>query len=178
MTTPTKETLLNCDGYQKLLEAVRRDENKSPGFHNYRGKLEWVVDRANHYAEKTGLSAEQILDAWEQRRSYWYMNFYQESSQPKIEGDKVRVFDTVEELHASIGTSGFRCPHCKQVSKSPYACDSGFVTERDKKPCDWKVYGLLDLGSVTVFVKQEVAMEKLFVPVAWEPGKMPEVQDA
>ncbi len=55
----------NCEGYKKLLSAVEHDEKKSPGTHSYRDKLDWIVSRARHYAEKTGLSATDILDSWE-----------------------------------------------------------------------------------------------------------------
>lgn len=170
MSTVTEpDTALDCDGYRKLLAAVEYDEQESPGFHDYRGKLSWIISRANHYAEKTGLSPESILDAWEERRDYWYMNFYQDSQQPEIKGDKVRVFETVAEMLESIGKRGFRCPNCEGVSKSPYTCDTGIIASG--KPCDWKVYGLFGhLGKgVAVFVKEKLAGENLFMPIAWEP---------
>lgn len=159
---------LECEGYRKLLASVKRDEESGDKWHKYRDKLAWVVARARHYAEKTGLRAEDILDAWEDRRDYWYMNYYQESRQPEIKGNNVRVFETVADLSASVGKAGFRCPHCNEVSKSPYACDSGVMM--DGKACDWKVYGLFGhMGKgVSVFVKEKVAGESLFMPVAWE----------
>ena len=43
----------------------------------YCGKFKWVVDRAKHYAEKTGLTFDEILKGWEEKRNYWYMNYYQ-----------------------------------------------------------------------------------------------------
>jgi hypothetical protein len=154
--------------YRKLLEAVERDEAKSPGFHDYRGKLQWIADRAQHYAEKTGLDASDILAAWEGQRDYWYMNFYQESAQPKLDGDRVRVFETMADLQAAIDNKGFRCPACAGVSTSPYTCDTGIA--RDGKPCDWKSWGLFGtLGKgASVFVKSEIRGENVFMPVAWE----------
>lgn len=158
---------LDCDGYRKLVAAVERDEKQSPNFHNYRGKLEWVIARAKHYAEKTGLTPEAILDAWEKDRDYWYMNYYQDANQPSIASDKVRVFETVADLFSAIGNSGFRCPNCEAVSKSPYECNSGVKTHG--KVCDWKVYGLFGhMGKgVSVFVKEKLRIESLFMPVAW-----------
>lgn len=179
-------------GYEKLKEAVTRDCNGSgpnehcgcfnpdgcnveghrigeygkPGykscFHRYCDKFKWVIDRAKHYEEKTCIPWEQILDSWESRRNYWYMNYYQECNQPEIKSDRVRVFDTLEDLKASIGDKGFRCPSCGKISKSPYECTS--------EGCDWKVYGLFkDLGkSVFVFVKEKIAGETIFMPIAWE----------
>lgn len=165
---------LDCAGYRKLLASVERDEQQYPGqsAHDYRGKLAWVLARARHYAEKTGLTPESILDAWEERRTYWYMNYYQECNQPEIKGDTVRVFDTVAELLASIGSTGFRCPACEGVSKSPYECTTGLPMKGKGKQqtCNWKVYGLFGhLGKgVSVYVKEKLAGESLFMPVAWE----------
>jgi hypothetical protein len=159
---------LDCAGYRKLLAAVEKDESKHSTGHNYRAKLAWTVDRARHYAEKTGLTAEAILDAWEEQRDYWYMNYYQESRLPEIKGDNVRVFDTIDDLRESIGKQGFRCPNCSEMSKSPYECDSGASV--NDKTCDWKVYGLFrHCGKgVEVFVKDKLRIESLFMPIAWE----------
>jgi hypothetical protein len=154
--------ITECTGYKKLLAAVERDEQKSPGVHNYRGKLAWVIARAEHYAEKTGLSAIGILDAWENRRNYWYMNYYQDANQPEIKIDKVRVFDTVEDLKAAVGAGQFRCPSCGGISGNPYECNAG--------ECDWKSYGLFrTLGKgAYVFVKSELRGQEIFMPVQWE----------
>jgi hypothetical protein len=152
-------------GYQRLLKAVEQDEARTPAgerhFHNYRAKLEWVIARARHYAEKTQLSAAVVLDAWERDRDYWYMNWYQECNQPEING-RVRVFDTSADMRQAIGTGGFRCPACNVVSSNPYECSCA--------QCDWKVYGLLkDLGKgIIVLVRQEFKMQLIFMPVAWE----------
>jgi hypothetical protein len=162
------DEIANCEGYKKLKAAVDEDEKKSPGFHDYTAKLIWALERAKHYAEKTGLSQVAVLDSWEKSRSYWYMNFYQDAELPLIEGDGVRVFGVPNDLRESIGKAGFRCPACDGVSKDPYTCDSGI--KKNGKVCDWKVYGLFrDLGKgVYIFVKSEMRGERIFKPVAWE----------
>lgn len=175
MTTeslPTPALALDCEGYRKLLAAVEKDEALASGSHDYRGKLAWVLARARQYAERTGLTPESILDAWEQARTYWYMNYYQEAHQPVIADGKVRVFETVADLRDSIGTDGFRCPRCAGISKDPFTCDSG--VEVDGKTCDWKVYGLLGhLGKgIAVFVKEKLRGESIFMPVAWERDRL------
>jgi hypothetical protein len=156
------------EGYKKLLASVERDEKESPNHHDYRGKFSWAIERANHYAEKTGLEAADILDSWEKDRSYWYMNYYQDANQPEIKSDTVKVFETLDDLRESIGKEGFRCPACGGVSKDPYVCNSGKLF--DKKVCDWKAYGLfgtLDKG-VAIYVKSELKGETIFMPIAWE----------
>jgi hypothetical protein len=132
------------------------------------------LERANHYAEKTGLNASNILDTWEQYRSYWYMNYYQECNQPKIEIESVKVFDTIDELTVSFRGEGFRCPACGGVSSSPYKCTSGEEMSKGKI-CDWNVGGLFgDMGKgVYVFVKENLFGETIFMPLAWEEQSIP-----
>lgn len=165
---PLPPAVAGSEGYRKLLTAVERDEAQWPNFHNYRGKLDWAVNRALHYSEKTGLAPETLLNAWEERRDYWYMNYYQENNQPEIKGDKVAIFETTEELLKSVGEAGFRCPACEGISKSPYNCTAGTI--KDGKPCDWKAYGLFGcMGKgASVFVKEKLCGETFFKPIAWE----------
>lgn len=143
-------------------------------FHKYCDKFKWIIDRAKMYGEKLGVPWEDILDSWEADRNYWYMNYYQECNQPKIESSSVHMFDTVDDLRKAIGTDGFRCPCCGGVSKSPYICDSG-VVRNDGSVCDWKVYGLFgDLGKgVFVYCKDKLRGEKMFMPIAWETDLEP-----
>jgi hypothetical protein len=180
MTAVTCEPIEECAGFKKLLAAVEHDEAtdhdfKTRGryFHDYRGKLLWTVERAKHYAEKLSLDPAALLDQWESKRSYWYMNYYQDANQPRIDAANVRVFETVEDCTLALGRQGFRCPACGGVSKSPHACNSGLMRQTLKgkqEVCDWKVYGLFaDLGKgVYVFVKQELRGELIFMPIAWE----------
>ena len=140
----------------------------------YCGKFKWVVDRAKHYAEKTGLTFDEILKGWEEKRNYWYMNYYQDCNQPELK-EGTRVFDTIQDLLTSIGKEGFRCPCCGGISKNAYECDSGLEVTRDgkKTTCNWKAYGLFGcLGKgAYVYVKEKLAGENLFMPIAWEEKK-------
>ncbi|MCF8012554.1 MAG: hypothetical protein K9L17_14115 [Clostridiales bacterium] len=177
------------NGYEKLKLAVEKDCNDHnhcgcfnpngcdvPGqrkddkkcFHPYCDKFKWIIDRAKHYGEKLGLNWEDILNSWELNRDYWYMNYYQEANQPKIESDYVRVFETVKGMLNNIGEQKFRCPKCNGISTNPYACNSGII--KDGKVCDWKVGGLFgDLGKgIFVYCKDKLQGEKIFMPVAWE----------
>lgn len=178
------------NGYEKLKSAVERDCNGSGACacfnpdgcdkpsgkhdgkhcsHKYCDKFAWAVSRAKHYAEKTGLPWESVLDSWEADRDYWYMNYYQEAAQPKIGDGDVKVFETLPDLLASVGSAGFRCPNCGGVSSNPYECDSG-LKGSEGKVCDWKVYGLFrDLGKgVFVYCKDQLRGNRIFMPLAWE----------
>ncbi len=159
--------ITESEGYKRIRSGIDRNATKWGNGHDYEGKLAWIVERAQHYADMTGLDASDILNAWEKQRDYWYMNFYQDAKQPRIDAG-VRVFETQEALREAVGTAGFRCPACSGVSKSPYACDSGIV--RDGKPCDWKSYGLFGtLGKgCSIFVKDKMVVDTVFMPLAFE----------
>lgn len=46
--------------------------------HKYCDKLKWVIERAQQYADALGVTRDEVIDAWENERDYWYMNYYQE----------------------------------------------------------------------------------------------------
>lgn len=135
----------------------------------YCQKFKWVINRAKQYGEKMGLDWNEILKSWENERSYWYLNYYQDCNQPEIKSDKVRIFDTVDEMLKSMPDKKFRCPACGGISTNPYECNSGLEMSKGKK-CDWKVYGLFrDLGKgIFVYCKDQLRGETIFVPIAWE----------
>ena len=160
--------ITECDGYKKLMIDINRDLEKPTG-HDPMVKLDWILKRVQHYADKLNLDPCDILNSWEKQRNYWYMNYYQECEQPEIKSDRVRVFENLEELKEAIGKDGFRCPMCGGVSKSPYECDSGLDMSPGKK-CDWKSWGLFrDLGKgMYIYVKSELRGQIIFMPLAWE----------
>lgn len=170
-------------------DEMKKSENKkceehSKCSHRYCDKFRWIIDRAKHYSDKTGLSWENILDSWEDDCNYWYMNYYQENNQPLIKGEKVKVFDTVNDMLESIGDRKFRCPCCGGISTDPYKCNSGVkigseTKNQEGKVCDWKVYGLLgDLGKGTyIFCKDKLKGETIFTPISWENKERKETED-
>ena len=129
-----------------------------PCFHRYCDKFKWVVDRAKQYGEKTGIDWKEILAAWEKRRSYWYMNYYQDYNQPDLGNEDVRVFDTVVDAKASFRGMGFRCPSCGKISDDPDTCNH----------CKWSISGLLPSKGVYIFTKDRMLVFHLFMPVAYE----------
>jgi hypothetical protein len=50
--------------------------------HKYCDRYKWVIYRAKYYEEKTGRSFEEVIEIWENNRTYWYMNYYQDCNQP------------------------------------------------------------------------------------------------
>ena len=134
----------------------------------YCDTFKWTIDRAKQYADISGKSVFDILEAFESRRDYWYMNFYQECNQPDIKHDNVKTFDTYEAFRKSLDGKGYRCPACGGISSHPQKCDSGI--KKNGKVCDWKSFGLLGtMGKgVYIFILEDLAVVEIFQPVAWE----------
>lgn len=175
-------------GYESLVEKIKedcehfdgsgQDKEKTKCTCRHCNKFKWIIERVKHYGEKTGLDWKDILASWEESCSYWYMNYYQDCNQPLIEGERVKVFESVEDMLASVGDKKFRCPACKGITTNPYACDSGLEMEKATKKtpakvCNWKVYGLFgDLGKGTyIFCKDKMKGETIFTPISWESTK-------
>lgn len=72
-------------GYISLKKAYVHDVQKG-----WRSKAEsrrhfkWVIGRAMHYSIKLRKPIESILNEWEEKRDYWWLNYYQASNQPKL----------------------------------------------------------------------------------------------
>jgi hypothetical protein len=125
--------------------------------------------KLEEYSNALGISQEELLNAWERDRDYSAINYYQECNQPAIKSDKVRIFETVEDMLKSIGDGKFRCPACGGISTNPYKCNSGLKMSKGKV-CDWNVGGLFgDLGKgIFVYCKDKLRGETIFMPISWE----------
>lgn len=81
-------------GYLSLKAAYIHDVRESVEYerkfgHAMRGKpvfiklFNWVICRAKHYAQHKNVTIDVVLDGWESKRNYWWLNFYQPCNQPK-----------------------------------------------------------------------------------------------
>jgi len=77
--------LATTPGYMSLKEAYITDVRKKnrTKAESIR-KFQWVINRAKHYASHTGKTIEVILNEWEEKRTYWWLNYYQNCAQPKF----------------------------------------------------------------------------------------------
>lgn len=154
---------------EKLKEKARESWSGATGEQRAKDLEKYLRGKLEEYSNALGISQKEILAAWEQDRTYSAINYYQEANQPSIKSDKVRVFDTAEELLQAIGENEFRCPSCSGISTNPYSCNSGKEMAKGKT-CDWKVYGLFgDLGKgVFIYIKDKLKGETIFLPISWE----------
>jgi hypothetical protein len=44
----------------------------------------WIIGRAKHYADHANCTLDIVLNAWEEKRTYCWLNFYQDGRQPKF----------------------------------------------------------------------------------------------
>ena len=134
-------------------------------FHKYCDKYAWVLRRARHYQRKTGVDSLQILTDWETNRDYWYMNYYQEGSQPLIKGKDILLFDDWEKRGVELFGEDkkkwkYKCPSCNHIQTpkdfikmkaKPENANFNCVG-RFKKGigCNWSLGGLFSIHKVTV----------------------------
>lgn len=87
--------LASTAGYKSLMKSVTRDvqdanKQRQRGHRPMRDKEEfmknfrWVINRAIHYSHHTGRPIHEILNDWESKRDYWWLNYYKEGRQPKL----------------------------------------------------------------------------------------------
>ena len=154
MRAETNPNLIKMGVTQKCVSIVKCT-------HKYCDKYKWVLDRADEYAKTLGVTKDEVLKVWEEGRTYWYMNYYQDCNQPQIQDGSVYVFDSAKEFWAKAGEA-FRCPSCGKISKMAYECS--------QDGCDWKSYGLFGTNGkgVTIITKDTLQSTHIFKPVAFE----------
>jgi hypothetical protein len=149
--------------------------NNSKCTHDYCGKYKWTLDRAEQYANFLGCTKEEVLEAWENQRSYWYMNFYQDGNQPELKGEGVKVVKIeawLQDLSEKFGKDPkgwkFICPACKSIQCGQDFIDAGIEDFNGKvysncigryvkgKGCDWSLGGLLKMHNKVVVKDMQI----------------------
>jgi hypothetical protein len=83
--------LATTKGYRSLKAAYQSDlEKKYRNKEELLKKFNWVIGRAKHYSNKSGIPISDILDAWETGRDYWWLNYYQDCNQPKLHSNSLK----------------------------------------------------------------------------------------
>lgn len=142
-------------------------------FHDYCGKYKWVMDRAAHYAEKSGKTVEEVIAIWENDRTYWYMNYYQDGNQPLLNSEKVIIYeDWITALKIRFGKDpknwAFKCPACGNIQTCNDFIEAGISDPESNvyfncigryvkgKGCDWTLGGFFSIHKVSVLKNAQV----------------------
>ena len=151
-------------GYDSLVAeyeyCAQREPDRAKG---WKEKLDWALARADQYADYLGIDRDTVLAAWEERRDYWYVNYYQEANQPDLANRHVLTLAEWEDEGRRLYGNDkldwkFRCPACghiqtprefKAAGHSPHAayvdCASRFGIG-GRSTCKWTIGGLLKVG--------------------------------
>ncbi len=154
-------------GIESLMAAfeddVERDSMRSE--EELRVTLDFALKRAQEYATVLGMTRNEVLELWERNRDYWWLNYYQDANQPKLDSERtIAIVDDPQQFLEETKDSGYRCPKCGDISKKPEDC-----------ACGWKSYGLFGcLGKGLYFINRtNLASGEVFFPVAWEKSGIP-----
>lgn len=159
-------------GYESLMADYQRSVTEDNGWSEEECKksLDWVLARAQKYADWCGVTRDEVLEGWEKTRTYCWRNFYQECNQPdpeKMKGTPVMLYkDWVAKGERLYGKDWmnwkFKCPTCghvqslgefKNAGVDPnYAimCCASRFNLGGRKDCKWTTGGLLAIGGVYV----------------------------
>lgn len=102
--------------------------------------LTFIKSMTKNYSEVLGYSEVEILAAMETERQSIPSNYYNANNFPLLD-EKVKIFETTNELFDSIKQNRFICPCCKQEQMNPYTCESGFID--NEKECDLRKHSIL-----------------------------------
>lgn len=164
-----KATTMRTTEPKKGLESLSSDYHywleREPGRKElWRQKYEWALNRAEQYAARLGTDRETVLEAWEEDRDYWYVNYYQECNQPDLTGmiGAVTLAEWLAEGERLYGKEKldwrFRCPACGHVQTIRQFKEAGLNPELaylhcasrhhlgGKANCKWTIGGLLRVG--------------------------------
>jgi len=134
----------------------------------------FLTETLDNYSKILGISKEDILKKFEEKRSYCAINYYQVANFPKIED--VEVFETIKQLREKFPSGKFICPHCKGISTDSSRCNSGVKLKlingsNKKEVCNWcsgGLFGNLD-GGYNFIVKEDFlncpVIHKIFKPI-------------
>lgn len=85
------KVVASSPGYKSLKASYVRDLTRgNRSKQELLRKFRWVIDRAKHYAHHKGTFLQDVLNHWESKRDYWWLNYYQESNQPKFHSGSIK----------------------------------------------------------------------------------------
>ena len=61
-------------------DVIKKERSKESSYQ----KFQWVLGRAQNHAIHRGVSITTVLQEWESKRKYWWLNYYGDHAQPKM----------------------------------------------------------------------------------------------
>ncbi len=137
----------------------------------------FLIETLNNYSKVLGISKEELLKKFEEKRTYSAINYYQVANFPKLEN--IEVFETIKQLRKKFPSGKFICPNCKGISTDSNKCNSGIklklINGNNKKEiCNWCSGGLFGnlSGGYNFIVKEDFLnnpiIHKIFKPIELE----------
>lgn len=160
---------------EDLIEKFTNDsswnsENRD-GTHRFDKKIKWIESMVKDYAEKLGMSTDEVVDLVEGKRDYSWPNYYQEANFPGVDSESLYgIWDTFDDFveESQKRFEGFKCPKCGDISPSPQECIHRI--KKDGK-CDWCSFGLFKSGKGVIIKENGLAAIPIFEPVAKKDGE-------
>lgn len=129
---------------------TRWNTQNKDGSKRFDKEISWIRTMVEQYAEKLGVTADEVAERFEADRSYSWPNFYQQANFPDLNKfGSISIYDTKAEFHEKNKT--FKCPHCGTVGTNPYNCQHRILADGI---CDWTAGGLFKFGLQSVIVKE------------------------
>ena len=154
---------------EDLIETFTNDsgwntENRD-GTHRFDKTIRWIEGMVKDYAEKLGMSTDEVVDLVEGKRDYSWPNYYQEANFPGVDSESLYgIWDTFADFNEESKKKfeGFRCPRCGDISPYPQECIHRI--KKDGK-CNWCSFGLFRSGKGVIIKEDGLSLIPIFEPV-------------
>lgn len=89
------KTVAGSPGYKSMKAAVAKEAATSAGYGRKRDKryeetFRFAINRAKHYAHRLNKPIEEVLNEWESKRKYCFLNYYQSCNFPKFHSNNCK----------------------------------------------------------------------------------------
>lgn len=158
----------------EMLKQKARDSWSGPTGEGRAVSLEAFLRKTlKSYSDVLGIPQADLLAAFEKRRDYSPINYYQEANFPDLSG--VVLLEGLDEFKRLYPSGKYRCPSCDGESTNPYECNAARQVGKEKESaCDWKAYGLfgtMGKGMRIAFrdgFLEHGKIEQIFMPIEAE----------
>lgn len=155
-------------GYESLKVEYEKDLASNPN--RWKGNLEKILARAQQYADILHVDRDAVLEKWEEHRTYWWPNYYQECNFPDLNKKGgypvLSLEDWKKEGERLFGPDKknwkFICPNCGHIQSYRDFIKGGINADLaavncasrhglgGRPDCKWTTGGLFRIGGCYV----------------------------